>query len=35
MNELDMLSLKASLILFRLEILEIRLQLLKQSLEAK
>ena len=35
MNELDMLSLKASLLLSRLEILEIRIQLLLQSFEAK
>ena len=34
-KELDMISLKASLLLSRLEILEIRIQLLLQSFEAK
>lgn len=35
MNELDVISLKASLLLSQLEILEIRIQLLLQSFEAK
>lgn len=35
MNELDVISLKASLLMSQLEILEIRIQLLLQSFEAK
>ena len=34
-NELDLISLKASLLMSQLEILEIRIQLLLQSFEAK
>ena len=34
-NELDLINLKASLLMSQLEILEIRIQLLLQSFEAK
>ena len=34
-NELDLINLKASLFMSQLEILEIRIQLLLQSFEAK
>ena len=34
-NELDLISIKASLLMSQLEILEIRIQLLLQSFEAK
>lgn len=34
-NELDLISLKASLLMSQLEILEIRIRLLLQSFEAK